>query len=182
MPPWLVGRRKPTREESPEEVLCPTGHRLTPLGHPGGTGNRLREQGLGRLLTILPWYPLASNLACINEATPRGESPEAIRPEPDGQTAETPRTRSHTDMLAHRGCTATSPTRRICRTGLAGGEEPWCTHSRLVPVSGPGPGGLGGRRRRQEEEEQDKKRGTFCYRYVSVHSDAIMFPHNYADF
>jgi len=80
----------PTREESPEESFCPTDHRLTPLGHPGGTGNRLREQGRGRLLTILPWYPLASNLACINEATPRGESPEAIRPDPDGHPAEIP--------------------------------------------------------------------------------------------
>ena len=91
LPPWLVGRKEPTREESPEEVLCPTDHRLTPLGHPGGTGNRLREQGLGRLLTILPWYPLAPNLACTNEAAPRGESPDGHTAEiPHGHTAETP--------------------------------------------------------------------------------------------
>ena len=102
LPPWLVGRNEPTREESPEESFCPTDHRLTPLGHPGGTGNRLREQGLGRLLTILPWYPLASNLACINEATPRGESPEATRPDSRGHTARSrrPHGREPEDTLA----------------------------------------------------------------------------------
>ena len=35
LPPWLVGRNEPTREESPEESFCPTDHRLTLLGHPG---------------------------------------------------------------------------------------------------------------------------------------------------
>ena len=48
-------------------------------------------QGLGRLLTILPWYPLAPNLACTNEAAPRGESPDGHTAEiPHGHTAETP--------------------------------------------------------------------------------------------
>ena len=61
------------------------------------------------MLTMLPWFPRHPNLACTNEATPRGESPEAIRPDPDGHPAEKPtatrprlrghdraRTRSHT--------------------------------------------------------------------------------------
>ena len=68
--------------------------------------------------------PLGHGLACTNEATPRGESPEAIRPEPerhtararerhararrdtlahltDGHTAETPGTRSHRQFPSH---------------------------------------------------------------------------------
>ena len=51
------------------------------------------------------------------------EIPTAIRPRDiDGHTAESPRTghtrtRSHTDMLAHRNCTSTTP----CRTGWGGG-------------------------------------------------------------
>ena len=114
-PPWLVGRNEPTREESPEESFCPIDHRLTPLGHPGGTGNRLREQGLGRLLTILPWYPLASNLACINEATPRGESPEATRPDSRGHTARTP-IRNLDDTLAHGHARASQSARPRGRT------------------------------------------------------------------
>ena len=77
----------------PRGGACPTDHRRTLLGHPGDTSNRLSRQGLGRLLTILPWYPLASNLACINEATPRGESPEATRPDTSITVV--------TDTLAH---------------------------------------------------------------------------------
>ena len=46
-------------------------------------------QGPGRLQTILPWLLRSPNLACTNEATPRGESPEAIRPDTEGE--ETPR-------------------------------------------------------------------------------------------
>ena len=49
----------------------------------GTTGGR--EQvwgpGLGSLLTMLPWFPRYPNLACTNEVTPRGESPEATRPD-----------------------------------------------------------------------------------------------------
>ena len=49
----------------------------------GTTGGR--EQvwgpGLGSLLTMLPWFPRYPNLACTNEETPYGESPEAARPD-----------------------------------------------------------------------------------------------------
>ena len=41
--------------------------------------------------TILPWYPFAPNLACTNEAAPRGESPDGHVAEIlHGHTAETP--------------------------------------------------------------------------------------------
>ena len=72
----------------------------------GTTGGREQVwgQGLGRLQTILPWFPLTPNLACTNEETPRGESPEATRPDTRGHTArfqtpygEIPRTRSRTE-------------------------------------------------------------------------------------
>ena len=81
--PAAVARRpeEANQGREPRGGACPTDHRRTPLGHPWGTGNRLRRQGLGRLLTILPWYPLAPNLACINEAAPYGENPEATRPD-----------------------------------------------------------------------------------------------------
>ena len=59
----------------------------------GTTGGR--EQvwgpGLGSLLTMLPWFPRHPNLACTNEAAPRGESPDGHTAEiPHGHTAETP--------------------------------------------------------------------------------------------
>ena len=44
------------------------------------------------------------NLACTNEAAPYGESPEAIRPDTHGHTAESPevnRPESERDTLAH---------------------------------------------------------------------------------
>ena len=48
----------------------------------GTTGGR--EQvwgpGLGSLLTMLPWFPRYPNLACTNEETPRGESPDGRTP------------------------------------------------------------------------------------------------------
>ena len=48
--------------------------------------------------------PLGHGLACTNEATPRGESPEAIRPEARGHTARTrrPHGRESEDTLANR--------------------------------------------------------------------------------
>ena len=55
--PAAMARRpeKANQGREPRGGACPTDHRRTPLGHPGGTGNRLRRQGLGRLLIILPW-------------------------------------------------------------------------------------------------------------------------------
>ena len=95
----------------------------------GTTGGR--EQvwgpGLGSLLTMLPWFPRYPNLACTNEETPYGESPNAIRRESErhararrdtlahltaGHTAETPRTRSHRQFPSHvpgLGCRGRSP-------------------------------------------------------------------------
>ena len=72
----------------------------------GTTGGR--EQvwgpGLGSLLTMLPWFPRYPNLACTNEETPRGESPEATRPDSRGHTARhrRPHGRESEDTLAHR--------------------------------------------------------------------------------
>ena len=175
-----------------EGILNPGGGEGT-WGTTGG-----REQvwgpGLGSLLTMLPWFPRYPNLACTNEATPRGESPEAIRPEPDGHPAEKPtatrprlrghdraRTRSHTRGL-HSDVTHTS--RMPYRTGWERGTLVY-----LLPA-GPGcrpwarkPGRKKKKsRRRRTTEEDDNKRGTFCHRYVSVHSDVSMFPDDYADF
>ena len=87
----------------------------------GTTGGREQVWGqrLGRLLTILPWFPLTPNLACTNEETPRGESPEATRPDSRGQTArvrtphgETPRTRTRTRTRSRTEMPATRPRRR----------------------------------------------------------------------
>ena len=70
----------------------------------GTTGGREQVWGqrLGRLLTILPWFPLTPNLACTNEETPRGESPEATRPDSRGHTARhrRPHGRESEDTLA----------------------------------------------------------------------------------
>ena len=59
--------------------------------------------GLGSLLTMLPWFPRHPNLACTNEATPRGESPEATRPDTKGHTARhrRPHGRDSEDTLTH---------------------------------------------------------------------------------
>ena len=79
---------------------------LNPGGGEGTWGTVMGPEqvwgpGLGSLLTMLPWFPRHPNLACTNEATPRGESPEATRPDSRGHTArfqtpygEIPRTRS----------------------------------------------------------------------------------------
>ena len=72
----------------------------------GTTGGR--EQvwgpGLGSLLTMLPWFPRYPNLACTNEVTPRGESPEATRPDTKGHTARyrRPHGRESEDTFANR--------------------------------------------------------------------------------
>ena len=70
-------------------------------GTRGTTGDREQVwgRGPGRLQTILPWYPLAPNLACTNEAAPRGESR-------DGHTAEIPH--GHAAEILH-GHTAETP-------------------------------------------------------------------------
>ena len=51
-------------------------------GTRGTTGDREQVWGqrLGRVLTTLPWFPLIPNLACTNEETPRGESPDGTTP------------------------------------------------------------------------------------------------------
>ena len=62
-------------------------------GTRGTTGDREQVwgRGLGRLQTILPWFPATPNLACTNEAAPRGESPDGHPAEiPHGQAAEIP--------------------------------------------------------------------------------------------
>ena len=140
------------------------------------------------MLTILPWYPLTPNLACTNEATPRGESPEAIRPDPDGHPAERPtatrprlrghdrartrshtraRTRSHTRGL-HNDVTHTSdtPDRTGWRRGTlvyslpAGpGQRPWARRP--------------GKKKKKRQDSREKK-GTFGRRYVSAHPGAKM--------
>ena len=58
-------------------------------------------QGLGRLKTILPLFPFAPDLACTNEAAPRGESP-------DGHTAEIPH--GHAAEIRHGHAAETSET------------------------------------------------------------------------
>ena len=87
-----------------------------------------------------------------------------MRRESRGHTARTrrPYGREPADTIAHghartqRVCTATSPTRRGCRAGLAGSEEPWCTCFWLVPVVGPGPESLGGERNRRGKRTEEK--------------------------
>ena len=57
----------------------------------------------GRLQTVLPWRLRSPNLACTNEETPRGESPEATRPDSRGHTARvrTPYGEIPSDTHAH---------------------------------------------------------------------------------
>ena len=55
---------------------------VTP-GHQWYTGRRL-----GSETGLMPWFPRHPNLACTNEVTPYGESPEATRPDTHGHTAE----------------------------------------------------------------------------------------------
>ena len=78
----------------------------------GTTGGReqVGGQGPGRLQTILPWSSGAPDLACTNEETPRGESPEATRPDTRGHTARarTP----HGEIPRTRSCTETRPRSR----------------------------------------------------------------------
>ena len=66
--------------------------------------------GLGSMLTMLPWFPRHPNLEdaqmrqrhAARVQRPHGQIPKAIRPDTDGHTAETPRTRSREDTLTHR--------------------------------------------------------------------------------
>ena len=121
-------------------------------------------QGPGRLQTILPWFPGAPDLACTNEATPRGESHTAIRPryrrpsgrDTDGHPAETP-----TDKLAHKGglqgdVTHTSPIQY--RTGREGGT--------LVYSPPAGPGHRSWARKPGTREKQTDKNilASLCFR------------------
>ena len=58
---------------------------------------------MGSETGLLPWFPRYPNLACTNEATPYGESPEAKRPDTVGL-------RRHTHE--HGTQSQASPTRR----------------------------------------------------------------------
>ena len=64
------------------------------------------------------------------EVTPRGESPKAIRPDTDGHTAESPRTRSRIDSPTLSGPSLTDGPPRP-------GDNPThqlCDHGALVPL------------------------------------------------
>ena len=71
-------------------------------GTRGTTGDREQVWGqrLGRVLTTLPWFPLIPNLACTNEETPRGESPDGTTPRVP--TATRPRVPTATRPRHHR--------------------------------------------------------------------------------
>ena len=104
LPPWLVARRRQWKEST----MKPARKAISTLrgeGTWGTTGGREQVwgQGLGRLQTILPRLLRSPNLACkmrprhaARVQRPRGQTPEAIRPEP-----QTSMTRSRTDTLAH---------------------------------------------------------------------------------
>ena len=129
------------------------------------------------------------------------EIPTAIRPRAHGRTHT--RTRSHTDMLAYRNCTSTTP----CRTGWVGGtlvysflagpgRRPWAQkpgekkkvtqrrNIRRTRTREETPRPVTQRRNTttshsEKKHTKKKKQRTFCHRYVSAHSDATMFLENY---
>ena len=103
LPPRLIARCHQWKEST----VKPAGKAIsTPRGEGtrGTTGDREQVWGqrLGRVLITLPWFPLTPNLACTNEETPRGESPEATRPDSRGHTARhrRPHGRESEDTLA----------------------------------------------------------------------------------
>ena len=110
----------------------------------GTTGGReqVGGQGPGRLQTFLPWSSGAPDLACTNEATPRGESPEATRPDPKGHTARyrRPHGRDSEDTFAHRA--EDTLTHRLAdpqrsesdRRPAEARTRQLCDHDALVPL------------------------------------------------
>ena len=98
-------------------------------GTRGTTGDREQVWGqrLGRLLTILPWSPLTSNLVCTNEETPRGERP-------DGHSAEIPNRFAHTRSRTSR-THSRSQGRGECEPSSARSPHPpRCSASASGPV------------------------------------------------
>ena len=162
----------------------------------GTTGGReqVGGQGPGRLQTILPRSTGAPDLACTNEATPRGESPTAIRPRhrrpPGRDSADTlghARTRSHTEMLAHKGLhrdvshTSHTPYRTGWERGtlvyllLAGlgrrlwAREPGEREKQTVNMTRRRT--IGRRRRTRQERRQDERNilSSLCFRTFRCH-------------
>ena len=79
----LALSRPPCRRGSSSETNPNVIHAVQlDLGHIEGTGNRYGV-GTGHHDLVIP----DPNLACTNEATPYGESPEATRPDTRGHTA-----------------------------------------------------------------------------------------------
>ena len=105
LPPWFKARCHQQRGSNakPAQEAIST---LRGEGTRGTAGSRGQVWGRvrGRLQTVLPRLLRSPNLACkmrprhaARVQRPRGQTPEAIRPEP-----HTSMTRSRTDTLAHR--------------------------------------------------------------------------------
>ena len=115
---------------------------------------------------------------------PYGQIPTAIRPRdrrPLGRDSADTIAHGHARTRTHEHSDVTHTSRMPCRTGwkrgtlvyllLAGpGCRPWARK--------PGRKKRKSRRRRTTEED-DNKRGTFCHRYVSARSDAIMISQSF---
>ena len=98
----------------------------------------------------------------------------------DGQTAESPRTRSETDTLAHNGFTQ----RRHPHVAYAvpdglEARNPGVLASGWSRLSALGPKAW---EERETEEQEEEKRRAFCHRYVSAHFDASTLHYEYVDF
>ena len=141
-------------------------------------------QGLGRLKTILPWYPFAPNLACTNEAAPRGESPDGHTAEiPDGHTAESPHGHTAETPDSHPGVADEGPYKSTV-------VEMCCVEGLTTYI----PGELVVARPRVPNRDRGTQRGDYeynirspvCFRTsgrhnVTEHSTDNMFPEHSTD-